>query len=301
MLKLYFVSLFNCVIFPFFSAGQILDTDKLKGQVRYVLEESYEGFLRDSIVQKSGKNRQYSWHFDNKMEFDKDAKLISRSFYDDDRIPLYTEYFEYKDKRIIRKDLQGFIYKYKYNTLGLIYEETVSSKTDTTDEKLRQRFRHDANGLLIDIWEFDMQGAHVRHQQNFYDEKMQRVKEIIKYKDGTEYKIYSYNIGGLLEKLEWYDSETGLMERTTFYYKSGKLSKETLEEYEGGILDSRIEYQYDQYENPIYILETNAKRQIREEEKISYVYDIGFNWVKRTTVVNNALFFIVERHVGYYL
>jgi len=267
MLKPYFILLFSCVVFPFVGDGQIPGTDKLKGQVRYVLEESYEGFLSDSIVQKSVKNRQYSWHFDNKMEFDKDANLIQRSFYDDDRVPLYTEYFEYKDKKIARKDLQGFIYKYKYNTIGLISEETVTSKTDTTDEKLRQRFRHDANRLLTDIWEFDMQGAHVRHQQNFFDEKMQRVKEIIKYKDGTEYKIYSYNIGGLIEKLEWYDNATGLLERSSFFYKDGKLSKEILEEFEGGILDSRLEYQYDQYENPIYILETNAKRQISRGRK----------------------------------
>ena len=112
-----------------------------------------------------------------------------------------------------------------------------------------------------------MQGAHVRHQQNFFDEKMQRVKEIIKYKDGTEYKIYSYNIGGLIEKLEWYDNATGLLERSSFFYKDGKLSKEILEEFEGGILDSRLEYQYDQYENPIYILETNAKRQISRGRK----------------------------------
>ena len=275
--------------------------NSFKGSIRYILEESFEGDLRDSVIYKNGKDHQFSWIQDNKMEFDQNMNLIKRSFYDDDKTHLRTETYDFQNNTIKKKVIQSFTYIYTYDANGLVSEELLVSKTDTNDVKLKQRFSHDENGQLANIWEFDMNGGHVRHQRNTYNEKGKLTRETIKYKDGVEYKTYSYTDLGLLEKVEWYDYQYGLLERTTYYYIGKKMYRKYYESYDGGALESTIEYKYDKYENPISILEINEKRRIREHEVNTYEYDLGDNWVKKTTAINESLFYIVERRIRYYI
>ena len=150
--------------------AQLAKESKLKGSVKYILEESFEGLRRDSMILKNGKNRQFAWIQDNKMEFDQNNNLVKRSFFDDDRNPLRTENYIFSNDRLQRKELQAFTYFYKHNEATNITDELLVSQHDSTGFKLKQRFKYDANGQLIESWEFDMQGGHVRQQKNQYNE-----------------------------------------------------------------------------------------------------------------------------------
>jgi hypothetical protein len=291
-----------CFVFtPFIYFGQQDVKEGLKGSIRVILEESFEGEMIDSVIVKTGKNHQFSWIQDNKMEFDQNMNLISRSFYDDDKAHLRTESFFFNNNKLIKKNIQAFTFIYNYNTIGQISEELILSKTDSTEIKLKQRFSHDENGRLVNIWEFDMMGGHVRHQKNSYDEKGRLSKETIRYKDGVEYKVYEYNDLGLIEKIEWFDFQKGLLERTTYSYFANRLFRKFHETFDDGKLESTVEYKYDKYENPISVLEINNSRKIHDYEVNVYEYDIANNWVKKTTTINDAIFFIVERRIKYYI
>ena len=281
--------------------AQLAKESKLKGSLKYILEESFEGLRRDSMILKNGKNRQFAWIQDNKMEFDQNNNLVKRSFFDDDRDPLRTENYIFSNDRLQRKELQAFTYFYKHNEATNITDELLVSQHDSTDFKLKQRFKYDANGLLIESWEFDMQGGHVRQQKNQYNEYGKLSKETMHYKDGVEYKTYTYNSDGLLEKLEWFDFQLGLLERITYTYEHGNLKTEFWEAFEDGKIESTTAYVYDIFGNAISILEINKKRQIHDHEINTYTYDEYNNWTKKTTAINNSRFYIVERRIGYYL
>lgn len=289
------------VLLTFYNFGQQDVKEALKGSIRVILEESFEGELIDSVIVKTGKSHQYSWIQDSKMEFDQNMNLIERSFYDDDRVYLRTESYSYRDNKIKKKNIQAFTFMYNYNANGLLNEELIAANSDSTNIKLKQRFNHDENGRIANIWEFDMTGGHVRHQKNSYNEKGRLIKETIRYKDGVEYKTYAYNDLGLIEKIEWFDFQQGLLERTTFIYNAHRLYRKLHESFDDGTLEATVEYIYDKHENPISILEINEKRKIHDHEVNTYVYDVVNNWVKKTTVINDSIYFIVERKIKYYL
>lgn len=294
-------TLICCFLFSIFSHAQHDFKEELKGSVRIILEESFEGVKKDSVILKNGKNRQYSWIQDNKMEFNRDNKLLKRSFYDDEKNHVRSESYEYENNVIAKKTIQGFTFVYKQNEKGLVSEEILISKTDTTDTRLKQRFRYNAKGLLTDVLQFDMRGGYVCNQKNTYDIKNRVIKETFRYKDGVEYKNYSYGADGKLNKVEWFDFQIGLMERITYSYSRGKKLHELWETFEGGKLESTIAYKFDRNENPISILEINKKRRIHDHEVNTYVYDLGNNWVTKTTAINENRYFIVERRIKYYL
>lgn len=287
--------------FCFSLSAQLAKDTPLKGTVRYVLEESFEGVRKETGIVKSGKSRQFSWMQDNEMEFDRNHNLIKRSFYDDERNPLHSELYSFVNNRLMKKEFQAFTYLYRYDDNSHVKDELSISKTDTNDLKLKQRFLYDESGKLLEAWEYDMKGGHVRHQKNQYDTSGKLTKETIKYKDSVEYKTYAYNIAGLLEKVEWFDFQLGLLERITYTYASGYLHKEFWENFEEGKVESTTAFEYDRHGNPISILEINPKRQIHDHEINTYVYDEFNNWTKKTTAINNSRFYVVERQIRYYI
>lgn len=295
------ISIVSCVFFALYSTGQEEVTKGLKGSVRFILEESFEGRLEDSILVKNGKSRQFSWIPDNKMEFDRNKNLIKRTFYDDEKLHVRTESYFYKDTVLNKKTIQGFTFIYQHNEKGLVSEELLVSKTDSTEARVNKRFRYNANNQLTDIWELDLSGGNVRHQKNQYNSTGQITKETIKYGDGIEYKNYTYLPTGQLDKIEWFDYQEGLLERILFSYSDGRKMKEHWEVFENQSLVSTSTYEFDTNGNPISLLEINEKRRIHDHEINQYEYDHKNNWIKKTTAINNTQFYIVERKIGYYM
>ncbi len=275
--------------------------EEIKGSVRIILEESFEGILKDSVIKKNGKNRQFSWIQDNQMEFDRNKNLVERNFYDDNRQHVRTEKYIYKNNVIAKKIIQGFTFVYQHNQKGQISEEILISKTDTNDIRLKQRFKYNEKGLVSEIWEFNSRGGYVRQQRNQYDEKNRLIKETFKYEDGVEYKTYSYGADGNLNKVEWFDFQVGIIERITYTYSNGKKHHEFWETFENGKVVSTITYEFDRNGNPTSILEINEKRRIHDHEINQYVYDSYNNWIKKTTAINENRYYVVERKIRYYL
>lgn len=286
-------------ISPFIFAQEIRETP-LKGKPRFVLEESFEGKLENNTLVKIGKDRQISWMNDNKMEFDRNGNLFKRSYYDDYREFIHAEEYEYQNLRLSKKKYLSFAYTYNYDNQGNIIEELVAPIGDTATKKIKHRYAYDSSNRLSDVWEYDFEGGQIYHQSNSYNSNGFLSKEFYQYADGNEYKTFTYNLNNDLIKTEWFDESIGIIERNNYAYQNGVLASELWEGIEKNKVETSTKFEFDQNGNAVSMLDINPKRQIHDHQINKYTFDDKGNWVKKTTIVNNSRFYIVERIIAYY-
>jgi hypothetical protein len=297
-LKLVFFLLLLCKLSN--STAQGVREVNFLGKPRFVLEESFGGAVDNNVIIKTGKDRQISWMNDNKMEFDRHGNLIKRSYYNDYREFIHAEEYEFNNLKLNNKKYLSFIYSYVYDDGGNIIEELVAPVSDSTAKTIKHRYAYDTQNRLSDAWEFDFNGGRICHQHNTYNVLGLLSKEFYSYSDGNEYKTFRYDTDQNLVKMEWFDEKIGLLERTTYSYRNGKLWSEIWEGLEKNKVETTIKYEYDNNGNILSMLEINPKRQIHDHEINKYTFDQYGNWIKKTTAVNDIRFYIVERIIAYY-
>lgn len=287
------------ILSPFIFAQEIRETP-LKGKPRFVLEESFEGKLEKNSLIKTGKDRQISWMNDNKREFDRNGNLVKRSYFDDYREFIHAEEYEFENHRLSKKKYLSFVYTYNYDSRGNLVEEMLAPIGDSSAKKIKHRYAYDLSNRLTNVWEYDFQGGQIFHQSNTYNNLGFLAKELYEYVDGNEYIKFNYDINNNLIKKEWFDEFSGIIERNSYTYVNGILVTELWEGLEKNKVETSTKYEYDQKGNTISVLDVNPKRQIHDHEVNKYTFDDKGNWVKKTTVVNNSRFYIVERIIAYY-
>ncbi|MGJ8661321.1 MAG: RHS repeat domain-containing protein [Bacteroidota bacterium] len=295
-----FFLLFILFVSTNFGFSQSEHESPILGKPRLILEECFGAKLENGIFVKVGKDRQVSWMTDNKMEFDRQGNLTKRSFFDDGREFTHSEEYEFSTNKLQKKKFPSFIYTYKYDNRGNIIEELVAPVTDSIAMKTKHRFAYNGYNLLTNVWEFDFSGGQIFHQTNSYNTAGLLIKENYDYSDGREFKNFTYDTNNHLIKVEWFDSHTGLMERTTFTYNGNKLASEFWEVLEKNKIESTTKYEFDSKGNVTSILDINPKRQIHDHEVNKYIFDDSGNWIKKMTSVNEVRFYIVERFIAYY-
>lgn len=191
-------------------------------------------------------------------------------------------------------------YIYSYIQVGYISE--LNSKPNYAFSPNKWTYKYDSNGNEIEMVAFNGDGSISYKSTSKYDNEGKMIERSWLSSDSNSKQICTYDKNGnLIEMNEYYDGSTLSSLTTTFKYDNRGNITDTKR---FNTIDSFYEYwtfEFDEKGNQISQTSYNLDGTIQSVFSFNYKdIDLKGNWLKKETIWDNRIVYLIERKIEYY-
>lgn len=279
---------------------------KVNGPVRSILETSYIVDANQIIIEKDWA---YSWASDSKAYFDRDAHILKKDYYKKDGSVDRSNLYEYREGRLVMRQLDYSISIFIYNDAGLLleeYQEVSKPRVIATAEvqpipelyETKLEYEYHTNENIASITEIAFDGPIESKSVYHYTDGSTELDKIVYHYDDV-IETYDYTIiDGRITQIKRSDNEEGLFESYDYAYRGGQLVQETWKLYDGGAYDGQVRYRFENY-NVVEDQESDYDGTIDFTTTYTYDFDDRGNWIRKYYTMKDKNY-MVKREIIYW-